>query len=224
MQPQSRQVAYRIRLGDLLKGNTIFDGERFSYLETKEKKIARVNLVSNVVDKYSNPDKGYNSLTVDDGTGQIQIKGFSDTSVLLSGINIGDTVRIIGFVRYFNNELYILPEVVKKVDSKWAYVRKLELAKEYGAEENSEPKQSYTPEKKEEIIEEVIENEKIEEIEEGPKAIILKKIKENQEGIDIEKLILELKIPVNEINETISVLISEGEIYEPRPGHLRSLD
>ena len=213
-----RNIAYKIRIGDMISGNIMFDGDRFSSLEVKNKKISRVNVVCNVVDKYSNPEKNYNSLTIDDGTGQIRVKGFSDTSALIANFNVGDTIKIIGLIKHFNNELYILPEIAVRVDAKWAYVRKLELVKEFG-EFVEEPQTNEIP--AENISTEKVESEKIEE---SSRTIILKKIKEDKEGIDVEKLIMSLKFPVNEINEKISELIADGEVYEPKPGHLRSLD
>ena len=224
MSPAVRQIAYRVRIGDMLKGNMIMNGDRFSALEVKDRKVSRVNLICAVVDRYSNPAKNYNSLTVDDGTGQIQIKGFVDTYSLLQGIEIGDTIRIIGVLRFFNDEIYILPEVVKKIDPKWAHVRRLEMAKEFGEfEEKTDEFNPKTDEVDEEIVD-VIEKEKIEDIQEGAKSIILKKIKESADGMDVEKLIMEINLSVDEINSSIASLIADGEIYEPRPGHLRSLD
>ncbi|MEM2956294.1 MAG: OB-fold nucleic acid binding domain-containing protein [Candidatus Pacearchaeota archaeon] len=220
---QLRQVAYKVRICDLLSGNIIFNGERFSSLEIKDKKVSRVNIICNVIDKYTNPEKNFSSLTVDDGTGQVRIKAFSDSISLLDGLDIGDTIKVIGWLRFFNDELYILPEIAIKIDPKWGYVRKLELAKEYGEFKEETQKKPF-----EEEINEIIEKEKILdeniEPEKNAKSIILKKIKENPDGIDVEKLIMELNISIDEINDSLKDLIAEGEIYEPRPGHLRSLD
>jgi len=225
MEQRARQTAYKMRIGDMINGNIIFDGDRFSSLEAKNKKVSRINVICNVVDKYSNPEKNFNSVTIDDGTGQIRVKAFSESTILLNGLEIGDTVKIIGLLRQFNDELYIMPEIVTRVDVKWAYVRRLELVKEYGEFEEKINAAEKTGEKYTEPEEEIIEREKLSlDTEETSRAVILKKIRENKDGIDIEQLIMELKFPVNEINSSISSLISEGEVYEPKPGHLRSLD
>ena len=47
-----RNIAYKFRIGDLLIGKPIFDGERFSFLELGDKKIIRVNIIGNITDKY----------------------------------------------------------------------------------------------------------------------------------------------------------------------------
>ena len=55
-----RHIAFKFRIGDLLIGKPIMDGERFSFLELGDKKIMRVNVVGNIVDKYeSEGEKRY---------------------------------------------------------------------------------------------------------------------------------------------------------------------
>ena len=54
-----------------------------------------------------------------------------------------------------------------------------------------------------------------------PKTIILSLIKKDDEGIDIDRLIMETKFPVEQINSVIASLMESNEIYEPRPGRLR---
>lgn len=59
-------------------------------------------------------------LVVDDGTGSMLVRAF-DNNIQ---IPIGMPVLVIGKPRVYNNELYILGEIVKKVDEKWLEVRK----------------------------------------------------------------------------------------------------
>ena len=72
-----RETAYKIRVGELLKANQIFDqtpqdnnqprNPRLMHLELGDKKIVRINLIANVVDKYeSEGEKRFASLTVED--------------------------------------------------------------------------------------------------------------------------------------------------------------
>ncbi len=51
---------------------------------------------------------------------------------------------------------------------------------------------------------------------------MIKKEEEN-EGIDTEKLIMEIKASPDLINQEIKRLLEEGIIYEPRPGRVRYL-
>ncbi len=175
------------------------DGERFSFLELGDKRISRINIVANVVEKYSSEEKQYIALTIDDASGQIRIKIFGDDVLKFSNISQGDTIMIVGLLRSYNNEIYINPEIIKVKDPRYLLVRKLEFEKDA-------PK--------------VIDNHKILAVADQ----ILKKIKESEPGgINAEQLIMELKETPDLINQEIKKALEQGIIYEPRPGILRYL-
>jgi RPA family protein len=201
-----RNIAFKFRIGDLLVGKPIFDQEKFSFLELGGKKIVRVNLIGNIIDRYdSEGEKKYSFLTLDDGSGQIKLKTFGDDLVRLKGIVQGQTVLVIGVLRNFNNETYLAPEIVKEKDPKYLLVRKLELEKQRN--------QTAVP---------VVEKEQVKAL----KDQILEKIKSSEEegGIDVDKIILELRETSPEmINQEIKKLLEEGIIFEPRPGKIRYL-
>jgi RecG-like helicase len=165
-----------------------------------DKKISRVNIIANVVDKYFNDgEKKYASITVDDASGQIKLKAFGEDIFALKDVIQGDTLQIIGVVREYNSELYLLPEVVKKVDTKWLLVRKLEI-------QNSRkdiPLPANAP----------------------VRDLILQKIKDADEsgGIEVEKIIMDVEASPDLINKEVKKFLEEGVIYEPRPGILRYL-
>jgi RPA family protein len=195
-----RQTAYKVWIGALLKGRINSENERFIFVEAENKKISRVNLIANVIDKYSSDAKPYIAVTLDDSSGQIRVKAFADSINILSEVSIGDTVLVVGMLRSFNNELYILPEIVRVFEPKWALVRKLELIKEYGRF-------------KQEI-----------QADSDDKGKVLNFLRQNAEGIDIDKMIMQLsEMDVVRINTIVSELIDEGLIYEPMPGKLRSI-
>ena len=74
-----RHIAFKLRIGDILIGKPVLDGERFSFLELGDKKIIRVNVVGNIVDKFeSEGERKFANLTLDDASGQIQIRTFGD--------------------------------------------------------------------------------------------------------------------------------------------------
>ena len=71
---KKRNTAYKLRIGDILKSKPVMADGKFLFLELGEKKISRVNLIANVVDKYvSDGDKKYAALTLDDASGQIKL-------------------------------------------------------------------------------------------------------------------------------------------------------
>ncbi|MCR4327826.1 MAG: OB-fold nucleic acid binding domain-containing protein [Nanoarchaeota archaeon] len=202
-----RNVAYKLRIGDVFLGKPIFDNEKFIYLELGAKKISRVNIIGNIVDKYeSEGEKKYVFFTLDDGSGQIKLKSFGEEDLeKFRKVNQGQTVAIIGTVRNWNNETYIQPEIISEKDPKYLLVRKLELEKQ--------KKGNVKPVKDKNEIQAI-------------KDKILERIKNSEEsgGIDTETIILEEKhISSETINEEIKRLLEEGIIFEPRPGRLRYL-
>lgn len=200
-----RHTAYKLRIGDLLIGKPIFDNERFSFLELGNKKIVRVNIVGNIVDKFeSEGERKYIFLKLDDGSGQISLKTFGDDIEKFKNFSQGQTVVVIGVLRNWNNETYIQPEIIKEQDPKYLLVRKKELEKEQA--KNAQP----------------VERNQTTAI----KDTILDKIKqaEDQGGIEVDKIIMNLRETSPEIiNQEIKKLLEDGIIFEPRPGKVRYL-
>lgn len=220
-----RQVAYKTQIKDILGGNAVFDGDRFSALECAGKRILRVNIVGNIIDKYVNGEKRYCTLTLDDGSGQIRLKGFSDQFDLLNKPEIGDTVYLVGMIKYFNNELYVMPEVMRKVEPIWLSVRSLELGMKPG-EHQSNQNSGYSAQQQQPAViatEKVSSEEKVIQIPQNsidsPKLRALNAIKKEGE-IDLNRLGTLTGISSEEINSIINDLLSEGEIFEPKPGYL----
>ena len=200
-----RNVAYKFRIGDILIGKPMFDGERFSFLELGDKKIVRVNIIGNIIDKYeSEGERKYIFFTLDDGSGQIKIKCFGDDVAKFKDINQGQTVLVIGVLRNFNNETYISLEIIKEQDTKYLLIRKLETETE---REKNVPKME-----RNEIV--------------AVRDRILNKIKEAEKdgGIETDKVIMELRdISPSIIHQEIKKLLEEGIIFEPQPGKIRWL-
>jgi len=200
-----RNIAYKFRIGDIIVGKPIFDGERFAFLELGDKKIIRVNIIGNIVDKYeSEGEKKYCFLTIDDGSGQIKLKFFGDDVSRFKNTFQGQTVLVIGNLRNFNNETYIAPEIIKEQDTKYLLIRKLEIEKEKN--------RNSVPLAKEQIT--------------AVKDRILDRIKDSEKegGIDKEELIMQIRDVAPEIiNQEIKKLLEEGIIFEPRPGKVRWL-
>ena len=126
-----RHIAFKIRVGDITIGKPIMDNERFAFLELGDKKIIRVNLVGNMVDRYqSEGESKYISLTLDDGSGQIRLKIFGDDVDRFKDITQGQTVLVIGLLRSYNNETYISPEIIREIDKRVDRVMK-QLERKY---------------------------------------------------------------------------------------------
>ncbi len=196
-----RHTAYKLRIGDVLKGKPILEEERFKFLELGNKQIVRVNVVANVVEKYNQEgEKKYLVFTIDDASGQLKIKAFGMDVDRFQAIEQGHTIIVIGVLRYWNNETYISPEIIKIQDPKYLLVRKLEL-------DSEKPK-----------IQDKAEIKALKD-----QIIQIIKTAETEGGIEIEKLILDLHASPELINQEVQKILEEGVVYEPRPGKIRYL-
>ena len=183
-----RNVAFKMKIGYLTSGKPIMENERLKALEIDNNQISRVNIIANIVDKFiQEGEKKFGSLTLDDGTGQIKVKNFGDEVEKLNAHNLGDTLLIIGTLRSWNNEIYINPEIIKKKDLSYLLLRKMEI-------EANTPKS--------------VNKENLSALKEK----ILSMIKEAEKdgGMEIEKLILELKEHPDTINQEIKKLLEDG--------------
>jgi len=122
---QKRQIAFKISIADIINGNFVKDNFSAGYINLNELTISRVNIIGTVVYKLeheSNP-----VIIIDDGTGKISLRSFENNAPF-SKIDVGDAALVIGRVREFNGERYIMQEILKKVnDIDWLNLRKLEL-------------------------------------------------------------------------------------------------
>ncbi|PIN77619.1 hypothetical protein COV15_01685 [Candidatus Woesearchaeota archaeon CG10_big_fil_rev_8_21_14_0_10_34_12] len=189
-----RQTAYKLRIGDILKGRQEIKEDRLEFVESDNKRVVRVNLIANIVEKYeSEGEKKFLSITLDDASGQIKVRVFGEDVDKYKEITQGNTVNVIGLLRIFNNEVYILAEIIKNIDPRYLLVRKLETFKETKAPIDVRDK-------------------------------ILDKVKKSEpEGIDVERIILEMQEDAEFVNQEIKKILEAGLVYEPRPGRLRFL-
>ena len=62
-----RHTAYKMRIGNILAGKVVLEGERFKVLEFGDKNVQRANVIANIVDKYiQEGEKKFASMTLDD--------------------------------------------------------------------------------------------------------------------------------------------------------------
>ena len=199
---RKRNVAYRLRIGDILKGSPMISEGKFLFLELSGRNVVRVNLIANCIDKFvQEGERQFGSLTVDDASGQLKLKVFGDDVSKVVDVMQGDTLQVIGNMREWNGEVYMIPEVCKKVDSRWLLVRKLEIEK----------MRKDMP----------IEDDGVSEL----KNKILDRIKEaeSEGGVDREVLVVDIEANPEGIEIEVKKLLEEGLVYEPRPGRLRYL-
>ncbi len=200
-----RWVAYKMLLKDIHSGNFTEDG----FLLIGSKQIIRVNIVATVVSKYISEDGKFGSITLDDGTDTIRVRFFEDTSQI-ENIEVGDIVRVIGRLRKYEDEVYIVPEIIRVLDDpNYEIINKLEAIKH-----------RVIVSKPEEIVEEEIE------IITSPKEDVIKAIKELDmgEGVEIKQIAEALNIEEKVIEDIVAELMADGDVYEPKPGKVKLLE
>jgi RPA family protein len=230
MESQQRQTAYKIKISQIHESTYVKEeGWLPNYLEIFGRlKVSRVNLLGIIVAKEKQEDSNVAYIVIDDGTGRIMVRSF-DEKKLFDNLNVGDIANVIGRPREYNNEKYVIVEIIREVKNKsWLDLRKLEwTALERNAKSQNRSIQktnNHDGKEEEEIIskEESIETESSEP--ESASQKIYKIIKENSntEGIDIDKV-----VSISGLTDTediIKSLLSEGEIFEIRPGRIKILE
>ncbi|MBT4174053.1 hypothetical protein HOE07_00070 [archaeon] len=200
-----RQTAYKVWIRDLKHTKGEMDGS-LAYLPIGGNRVVRVNIVGSVIGK--NLSENYGNLILDDGSETIQARVWGDDLWLLEGMEVGDLVLVVARLGEFNQEIYLRPEVVRKIDMDWALLRRLEMIKKYGKPEMVEKKE--------------VNVEKVEEVQ--PSLAVREKVLsviESAEELSMDALVVKMGVDADKVKKAVDELLKEGEIFMPRPGYLR---
>ncbi len=212
---RQRNTAYKLWISQILSGGYISTEDK-NYLYLNGLQIFRVNIIGNIT--FLNSSEGYASALLDDGSGVIRLKTWQQGTQLLSSLNLGDLVIVIGRVKEYNGERYIAPDMVKKLDDpNWLLVRKLELLREYPISHKQDT------EKPALFHEEKIEDSPLFRLTPSLRNKILEFIDSASDGAGIDDITASLKIGKKEAEAAIYELIKEGAVYEYKPGRLKLL-
>ena len=241
-----RSTAYKLKIEDLVRGQYVRspEGTEPSHLLTPwGQHIPRARVLGTVVDKFVRDDQGYATLRLDDGSETISLRTWREGVPELAGFKMGDLIDVVGRVREFEGEIYIVPDFIFRVeDPNWELVRELEILRERKRalaqglrpqpkrEAKLEPRQlqielspiSSEAEPTIETIEE-IETPPLPEVpDEIKKRVILAIEKlDKGEGAAPTDIAAELDIHRADVEDALRVLLVESEIFEPRAGRFR---
>jgi len=227
---QIRQTAYKVWITDLINGEYINPSGEWvpSYVVIKEKKVSRVNIIANVISKYNNEDSTYISLTLDDGSDNIQTKAWNEDTKILEKINIGDTILTIARVKEYGGKIYLVPEIVRKLDKKeWITLRKKELILEYGERKQGIlPTVHFNEDQRFEQIQPKVVEESISDSPYNERQNLLNAIEkhDNGYGVEITKIVDDLGLKEEMTVNLIQDLLKEGEIFEIKPGKIKLIE
>ncbi len=192
-------IAYRLPLEKLKQG--IFqkgEGWNSSYVLVNEIKIFRVNVIGTVISK--DVTQRFENFIIDDGTSHILIRSF-EPMPMSESFEMGALIRIIGNVRQYGNDIYLVPLCIRIVQDKgWIDLHKKLFPMWILAE------------KKQEI--------KIEQKEEPTNYVQI--LRSMDKGAGVPLLEFKKHIPQNP-EKIIQELLRQGDIFEIRPGFIKSL-
>lgn len=231
-QKYNRLVAYPTIVSDIYKhefkkGEGDWDP---NYLDFGQKQVSRVVVSGTIVD---NRIQESNTITIDDGTGTIDIREFVDQSKkqrLLTDHKIGELVLVIGRIREFNSQRYILPEIVRRTDEKIHRYNLLKARADQKIQakdrinvsapkkiDGKRPDASPVP-----LEEEGIEDKPIDQII-NKSDIVIKIIKEedNGDGVDIVEVVE--KSMLDDCEKIVNDLLASGDLFMVKPGRVKVL-
>lgn len=213
---QKRQTAYKTRIKHLLNGQYIKEeGWLPNYVIVGNRKISRINLMGTIISNTNG------EAVIDDGSGNILMRSFEANQELMN-LEVGSTVVVVGRIREYASQKYVLPEIIKRMDNEWLALRELELQKEELLNPVNETdiklEQTATQTAQEEVMEEGI-GEATGNREEKMVYEIIKNL-DAGEGAAIEEVIKK----TNNAEETINRLLRKGDIFEIKPGRLKVLE
>ena len=241
-----RLTALKARIDEIHEGKFVHkEGQEHSYVLTLlGRRLSRVRVLGTVVEKFVKADGSYGILVLDDGFDTIRAKLFKDTAPI-ENVFEGDVVDVIGRLREYEGEVYILIECVAKVDRDFETLRILELEEIYReqklkidkvlefkkttADIQELKKLGVHAGLREEEIDAILEA--LESKEEKPidkeeaKAIILETIEKNDDGNGIEysELLLKSGLPEKLVDKVVAELLEAAICYEPQAGRIKKL-
>jgi len=244
-----RLTAKKASIREMISGRFVKkEGFESSYVLTNlGRKISRVRVLGTLVDKYISPDERYATITLDDSTETIRCKAFVNTKIF-DGFGVGDIVDVFGKMREYNEEIYILAELIRDVDANFETLRILELKKILERQREKIKKlrelQKQTSDLSElkllvkgvmpfedaegileaqEIIEETVEESTTTTNEIRSKILKLIEDLDKGEGADYQEILKKSGFSENDVDFAIQGLLESGMCYEPVPGKIKKL-
>jgi len=197
---QKRYVAYKLCIADIIKGEFVKDEFSAGYIKFNKINVFRTNIIATIV--YKSEDVNYTSAVIDDGTAKISLRSFENTNAF-SKVDVGDMIMVIGRLREFNDEKYIVPEILNKVNNaEWMNVWKLQWIKK-NFFSNNEKSEEVAKEGNEEMFS------------------LIKRL-DSGDGVYIDEVVKNSDNAEAEV--IINKMLESGDIFEVKPGKIKILE
>ena len=217
-----RQIAFKVRISDIVNNRYVKEeGWLPNYIAVGDRKVSRVNLLGVIVSKDSQEsDVVSQNYILDDGTGRVALRFFESATQF----DVGDMVIVVGRPREFGTDRYIVPEIIRKLDDpKWVQVRKLELASEKHSPSAEKPPEA-APSGTEAVAEELsVETEDFVD-DSNPLSDTISIIRQldSGQGVGFEEIAAKSKS--GNVEDSVSRLLEQGDIFEVKPGRYKVLE
>jgi len=189
-----RHTAYKLRIKDLTSNEYVLRNGESDYITVNGKEVSRTRIVATVVNKFTNEERKSGTLIIDDCSDIISVRAWENEYHLIDKINIGDLIEVIGRVRKYNDNVYLTPEIIKKISPNEYVLWKVELGKTKEKSTDSDLKSK-----------------------------ILNKIQESgEEGTIMEELI-KIAGDKATCQQVLKELLEEGTIFEPKAGKYKAI-
>jgi RPA family protein len=222
-------------------------GEGFnpSYVITNNgMKLSRVRILATVVDKFLAESGKFASVTIDDSSDTIRAKVFNAVS-MFDKVSQGDSVDMIARIKEFQGEVYLVPEVITKVDDpNFESLRELEIRKQSKEADKKREivleyqkqvsdleelmrilKERFDMERDE--VEAIIHSTQTEEVKDVAtdknKVLSLIESLDTGPGCDYGELITASGMTEDVLDSIINELLTDGVCFEPKPGKIKKL-
>ncbi|MEK6868231.1 MAG: OB-fold nucleic acid binding domain-containing protein [Nanoarchaeota archaeon] len=164
---------------------------------------------------------------LDDGTGRIAVRSFENPA-FFEKVQLGDIVRVIGKVRAFNEQGYIIPEIMKRIQNRQFVTLHKLLLQSFEKNTNVQTTQPVAEMHNEQQSQQSEEVEEIpvdadDTIPDSPFDELLALIKklDKGDGAQVEEIIGQSE---ENSEKMIQNLLEAGEVFEIRPGRIKVLE
>jgi RPA family protein len=244
-----RLTAKKASIKELNSGKYIKrEGFESSYVLTNQgRKLSRVRVLALIVGKFISDDEKYAAITLDDSTDTIRCKAFVNTKIF-DGFGPGDLVDVFGKLREYNEEIYIMSEIIRKANPNLETLRMLELEKiirnqkekikkiqelEKQTTDINELKSLVKDSMSQDELKGILEAQEVDESMMQEKTATASEIKtqilklidkmDKGDGADYQDIMKKSGLSENDVDLAIQDLLESGMCYEPTPGKIRKL-
>ena len=208
---KKRQTAHKIRISQILSGSAAKENDSMNFIQTSTGLVSRVNVSGFIVAKEAS--NFFSGFVIDDGSGQIPVRSFEKRDI--ENFAVGNAVNIVGKLRVYEGQRYILLEIITKTDAVWLEHRKKETELLEKLFQKHIPSKIAEPaENKEEFVEE--------KEPEANKIIDIIRNLDSGNGAEVSDVIKNSHSSGCE--KIIENLLKNGDVFEIMPGRIKILE